>query len=134
VGSGLVRLAGIPFSVLWLAAVRPGGITARMTTWASDEVGFYGGARDKLDADRAHNSPGTRGRCPAEDHDCLRTRDQRLTDVGTLPRGTAGRGSRAGLWSAKRQAPYENTSVRVGPTHRCTELHFPGRSRLSPAK
>src|SRR5215217_6788425 len=77
------------------------------------------------------------GAAPLRDHDCLRIRDQQLTDVGTLPRGTAGRGSRAGLWSEQGpagQAPYENTSVRVGPAHRCTELHFPGRSRLSPAK
>jgi hypothetical protein len=52
------------------------------------------------------------GAAPLRDHDCLRTRDQRLTDGGTLPRGTAGRGSRAGLWSAEGQAPHENTSVR----------------------
>jgi hypothetical protein len=44
------------------------------------------------------------GAAPLRDYDCLRTRDQRLTDVGNLPRGTAGRGSRAGLWSAKRSS------------------------------
>jgi len=30
---------GIPLSALWLAAVGPGGMTARMTTRASDEGG-----------------------------------------------------------------------------------------------